>query len=113
MKNIVMIGAIAFRSPSVMPIWAMTNVSTVARRGSSLGPLPAAKKFNRVKTSSLANACRIRGAPIMLPSADDNVAAKTPAVISDPVTAISRITSVSSINTAAGRVPANANAITR
>ena len=42
---------------------------------------------------SLAKACRIRGAPIILPSADDNVAANTPALISQLDQAISAITS--------------------
>ena len=63
MKNMVMMGAIAFKSPSNMQPWAIRNVSTVARRGSGDLPLAAPKKFSQGKTSSRAKACRIRGPP--------------------------------------------------
>ena len=43
MKNMVINGAIVFRSPSRMQTCAMTNVSTIARRGSLSRPLPAPK----------------------------------------------------------------------
>ncbi len=41
---------------------------------------------------SFANACKIRGAPIMDPSAEDKVAANTPAKINAPLQAVSFIT---------------------
>ena len=81
MKNMVMIGAMLSKSPNRIASWASTDVTKIARRGSWFLPLPLAKRVKVRITQSSAKACRIRGASIMLPSADDSVAAKMPAVI--------------------------------
>ena len=107
MKNIVMIGAIALRSPSRIAAWLTSAVSTVARRGSSAVPLPRPRKRSDVKTRSRANACRMRGAPIMLPSADDRVAAKTPAMISAGQIATSFMIRLLAIRSARSTPPAS------
>ncbi len=67
----------------------------MARRGSFAGPLPLPKKFMGLIILSLPKACSIRGAPIMEPSADESLAAKTPAKIKVPLQAISFMTKVS------------------
>ena len=88
----VMTGAMVFRSPIMIPAHEMINVRIMARRGSFAGPLPLPKKFMGLIILSLPKACSIRGAPIMEPSADDSVAAKTPAKISAPLQAVSFMT---------------------
>ena len=85
----------------------MRNVKTTARRGSPPAPLPAPKARSERNTLSRANACRMRGDPIMLPSADDNVAANTPAVISPGQRAISAITRLSPVSAVCGRTAAS------
>ena len=47
---LVMIGAMAFKSPSIKQLWAMIKVSMVARRGSLLTPLPLAKGLSTGRT---------------------------------------------------------------
>jgi hypothetical protein len=97
-KNIVMMGAIALRSPSRTPPCAMSTVMTIARRGSSLRPLPVPKNARRRKTSSRASACRMRGAPIMDPSAELSVAAKTPRTMRSGTSEVSRTTKLFVVN---------------
>ncbi len=92
----------ASNSPSRMQACEIRKATTTARRGSLFGPLPTAKNRSDSKTLSRANACRMRGAPIMLPSAEESVAANTPAVISRGQRAISAITSVPSPKASAG-----------
>ena len=55
-------------------------------------PLPRAKGASRGRTRSRAKAWRTRGAPIMLPRAEERVAAKTPAFTSPGTRASSRTT---------------------
>jgi len=76
----VMIGATKFRSPIQITPTATAVVSRTAVRG-SVG-LPRRPARNSGTTRSEARACRVRGAARMLPRADESVAAKTPAMIS-------------------------------
>ena len=57
----------------------IASVRIMAMIGSLPRPLPLAKKLSGRKILSAANACRMRGAPINVPSALESVAAATPA----------------------------------
>ena len=62
---------------------------------------------------SLAKACRIRGAPIMLPKAEDSVAANTPAVINSGQRAISATTNEFAVSSGPGRLAASSTAMAK
>ena len=80
MKKIVTIRAITFRSPMRIPACAIKNVSISALRGSLDVPNPLLKKNGDIR--SLPKACMIRGAPKILPRADERVAPRIPAITS-------------------------------
>ena len=113
MKDIVITGAMASRPPMRMQPCASRKVSTVAARGSALLPLPFANTRSPGSTRSRAKACRMRGAPIMLPSAELRVAANTPAVMSTGTTATRAITRLSDFSTSRSRTAPSPKAITR
>ncbi len=70
---------------------AMTSDSNTPRRGLLDSPYPLANDFRMGNTRSAASDCRIRGAPRNDASAEESVAAKTPASNSRGVTDSSRI----------------------
>ena len=75
-------GAMASTPPRLTTNSAMARVSSTPRRGLPSSPCPFAKGRAAGKMSSAASACRMRGAPMNEASADDNVAATMPTVIS-------------------------------
>ncbi len=74
------IRAITSNCPIRIPASAITNASNNAFLGSSVLPVPLAKILGAIL--SMAIACNIRGAPKMLPSADDKVAPQIPIITS-------------------------------
>ena len=66
-------------------IWVQGLVFLVVSLALLVLTRPLAKKLSGVKILSAAKACRIRGAPIRVPSALESVAAAIPAKIRNPV----------------------------
>ena len=77
MKNIETTLAIKFNSPMRIPASAITNVSNKAFRGSFVGPKPLANIFGVILSDEVA--CKILGAPNILPIVDEIVAPQIPA----------------------------------
>ena len=75
-------GAMALMSPSQMATAAKRMAHKVAMRGSFFFPKP--RPISLGTAPSLANACSVRGADRSEPSAEESVAAQTPAMIVQP-----------------------------
>ena len=78
-KNIVISEASALRSPIIIANSIINPVKIIAFRGSLFEDL-AEKNLKKGTVFFSASACKTLGAPTMLPSAEEKVAAKTPAM---------------------------------